>query len=164
MNTSKSPWPKAIIAFFVVVFSANGFLIYQAISGFDGLTEENYYEKGLKYNDVIQQEKRIGWRIELSFTDDIKIGAENKAKVVIFDKSGAPVGGAKVRVVLRRPATDRFDKEFDLVPSGCAYHGTISVPVDGLWDLYVKAEKGADRMEKTFRLRTKEPSGVRREA
>lgn len=163
METKKSPWPKVIIAFFAVVFSANGFLIYQAISGFDGLIEENYYEKGLKYNEVIQQEKRLGWRIELSFTDDLKASSANKAKVVIFDKAGIPMGGAKVKVVLRRPATDRFDKEFDLVPSGCAYHGTISVPTNGLWDLNVKAEKGNDGMEKTFRVRTKETSGVRSE-
>lgn len=155
METKKSPWPRIIIAFFIVVFSADGFLIYQAISGFEGLTEENYYEKGLRYNDVIQREKRVGWRIELSFTADPKTEIANKAKVVIFDKAGAPVGGANVKVLLRRPATDSFDREFELVPSGCAYHGDISIPVNGLWDLAVKVEKGNDTTEKTFRIRTK---------
>ncbi len=154
MNTKKSLWPKAIIAFFAVIFMANGFLIYLAVSGFEGLVEDNYYEKGLNYNDVIQQEK-LGWKIELSFTDDMKAGAPNKAKVVIFDPKGEPIGGARVRIALRRPATDRFDKEFELVPSGCAYHGTVFLPVSGLWDIAVKAEKGDDRKEKTFRVRTK---------
>jgi nitrogen fixation protein FixH len=154
MNTKKSPWPKAIIAFFAVVFAANWLLIYLAISGFEGLVEEDYYEKGLRYNDTVQQEKRLGWKIELSFADDLKTTDSNKAKVVIFDKAGMPIGGAKVKVVLRRPATDRFDREFEMVPSGCAYHGTLSIPVNGLWDLHVKAEKGGDRMEKNFRVRT----------
>ena len=113
--------------------------------------------------EVIQQEKRLGWKIELSFTDDMKVGAPNKAKVVIFDPKGEFIEGAKVQITLRRPATNRFDKELELVPSGCAYHGTVSLPVNGLWDIAVKGEKGADRMEKTFRVRTKEPSGVRSE-
>jgi len=160
METKKSLWPKAIIAFFSAVFAMNGFFIYKAVSSFDGLVEDNYYEKGLNYNDAIQQEKRLGWRIELSFTDDVKAGAPNKAKVVIFDPKGEPIGGAKVQIALRRPATDRFDKEFELVPSGCAYHGTVSLPVNGLWDIAIKAEKGADRMEKTFRVRTKDGNGT----
>lgn len=154
METKKSMWPKAIIAFFIVVFTANWVLVYLAVSGFDGLVEENYYEKGLRYNDVIQAEKRLGWKIELSFSDDLKTAAANKAKVVIFDLKGEPIGGAKVKLLLRRPATDRFDKEFELVPSGCAYHGTVSLPINGLWDIAVTAEKGADRMEKNFRVRT----------
>lgn len=161
MGKNKSPWPKAIIAFFAVVFAANGFLIYEAISGFDGLVEENYYEKGLNYNDVLQKEKQLGWRMELSFPDDLKAGADNKAKVVIFDRNGEPVGGAKVKLTLKRPATDRFDREVELIPSGCAYHGTVSVPVTGLWDISVEAEKGGDGMEKTFRVRTKDGSGTK---
>lgn len=154
METKKSLWPKAIIAFFSVVFAMNGFFIYKAVSGFDGLVEDNYYEKGLKYNDVIQQKKRLGWKIELSFTDDLKTAAPNKAKVVIFDHKGEPIGGANVQIALRRPATNEFDNNFELVPSGCAYHGNISVPVSGLWDLMVTAEKGTERVEKTFRVRT----------
>ncbi len=154
METKKSVWPKAIVAFFAVIFAVNGFFIYKAVSGFDGLVEDNYYEKGLHYNDALMQAKRMGWKIELSFMHDLKTVAANKAKVVIFDKAGIPVGGAKVKLILRRPTTDRFDKELELVPSGCAYHGVVSIPVSGLWDMKVTAEKGTDRIEKIFRVRT----------
>lgn len=154
MNTKKSLWPKVIIAFFTVIFMANGFLIYLAVSGFEGLEEEDYYEKGLNLNDAIQQERRLGWKIELSFTDDLKIDAANNAKVVIFDKTGIPLGGAKVKMVLRRPATNRFDKEFEMITSGYAYHGAVILPLNGMWDISVKAERGTDRLEKTFRVRT----------
>lgn len=164
METQKSLWPKAIVASFAVIFAVNGFFIYMAVSGFDGLVEDNYYEKGLHYNDALQQAKRLGWKIELSFTDDLKTVAANKAKVVIFDPKGEPVSGVKVRIALSRPATSKFDSKFELVPSGCAYHGTVSIPVSGLWDMKVTAEKGTDRIEKIFRVRTKESSNVGREA
>ena len=152
METKKSLWPKAIVASFAVIFAVNGFFIYKAVSGFDGLVEDNYYEK------------RLGWKIELSFTDDLKTAAPNKAKVVIFDPKGEPVSGVKVRIALSRPATSKFDNKFEFIPSGCAYHGTVSIPVSGLWDMKVTAEKGTDRIEKIFRVRTKESLNVRREA
>ena len=155
MGTKKSLWPKAIVTSFAIIFAVNGFFIYTAVSGFDGLVEDNYYEKGLHYNDALQQEKRLGWKIELSFTDDLKTAAPNKAKVVIFDPKGEPVSGVRVGIALSRPATSKFDSKFELVPSGCAYHGSVSIPVSGLWDMKVTAEKGTDRIEKIFRVRTK---------
>lgn len=154
METKKSIWPKAIVASFVAIFAVNGFFIYKAVSSFDGIVEDNYYEKGLNYNDVVQQGKRLGWRIELSFTDDLKTAVPNKAKVVIFGPKGEPIGGAKVNIAMSRPATSKLDSSFELVPSGCAYHGTVSLPVSGFWDMKVVVEKGKDRMEKTFRVRT----------
>lgn len=161
MEEEKSGWPLAIIFFFAVVFMTNGILVYLAVSGFDGLVEDNYYEKGLRYNEVIRQEKRLAWRITLSSPDDLKPGTANKVKVVIFDKTGEPIGGAKVNLAVRRPATSRYDVEYELVPSGCAYHGTVNVPLPGHWDILVRAEKGADRMEKTFRMRTKDGSSAK---
>lgn len=153
-NTRKSPWPKAIAASFVVMFAVNGFFIYKAISSYDGLVEEKYYEKGLHHDDGKLEQKRLGWNIQLSFADDLKTAAPNKAKVVIFDPNGEPIGGARVQIVLRRPATNSFDNKFDLVASGCAYHGSVSLPVSGLWDMIVTVEKGTSRVEKRFRVRT----------
>lgn len=154
MSMKKSLWPKAIIGFFAVVFLANGTFIYLALKSSDGLVEENYYEKGLNYDDLLQRQKRLGWQIDLTFAGDLKPGDTNDAKVVISDKTGAPIGDAKVRLVLKRPATNRYDRDFELTPSGCAYHGKLLVPAFGIWDISVRAEKGDDRIEKTFRVRT----------
>lgn len=154
MESKKSIWPKAIVIFFAVVLSVNGFFIYKSVSGFEGLVEDNYYEKGLNYNNVIQQAKRLGWKIELSFADGLNPTAQNRAKVSISDTEGKAVDGLTVQIALRRPATDKFDDKFELAQSQGAYYGSVSVPVSGFWDMVVTAKKGTDRVEKIFRLRT----------
>lgn len=154
MNSEKTLWPRAIIAFFSVVLAINGFFIIKSITSFDGLVEDNYYEKGLKYDETIRRNQRLGWDIELYFTG-INTGAQNIAKVVILDSKGKPVEGASVHITLKRPATSRYDRDFGLVSSGYAYHGAVTVPAIGIWDFAVRAERGSDRLEKTFRVRAK---------
>lgn len=153
MKKKSSPWPIAIAASLAVVFIVNFTFLYLAVKTEDGLTDKNYYEKGLFYNSSLQDEKSLGWKIEVSFVNIPEVESSNGIMVNIRDTAGAPVGGALVKIVLKRPASDRFDRVFELVPAGSAYNGSISMPVPGWWDIEVKAKKDGKEMEKTFRIK-----------
>lgn len=151
----RSAWPPAIAAFLSVVFAVNFMLLYLAFRTDDGLAEENYYEKGLMYNSALQNEKELGWDIEVSFDKTPGARDANGVIVRIYDKAGAGLDGAAVKVTLRRPTSDRYDRVFDLVRSGAgpSYSGAVAIPLPGIWDLRVTAGKDGREMEKTFRIR-----------
>lgn len=150
----RSAWPLTIAAFLGIVFAVNFVLLYLAFRTDDGLVEENYYEKGLMYNSTLRNEKELGWDIELSFDGTPGAKPANGVNVRIYDRAGAGLEGAAVKVTLRRPTSDRYDRVFGLVRSGSgpSYSGAIAIPLPGIWDLRVTAGKDGHEMEKTFRI------------
>ncbi len=153
MNKTRSPWPMAIATLLGVVFIVNIIFLFLAIKTDDGLTDEDYYVKGLFYNDRLQNERMLGWDIEFSFRDTPKTDGVNGIKVDVYDRTGTVLDGATVKVVLRRPTSDRYDKVFDLFPAGPSYNGEISIPLAGFWDINVTVNKDGNGMEKTFRIK-----------
>lgn len=145
-------WPFAIAAFLSVVFMVNAAMLYVAISTDDGLVDEDYYRKGLFYDEGLEGEKSLGWDIGLFVTSGPSTPAVALLRVEV-SKAGDAVSGASVSVVLKRPATDRHDHVLRLSPSGGAYTSEFEVPLGGLWDIEVTAGKGGRSMVKTFRIR-----------
>ena len=128
---------------------ANAVLLYVAVATDDGLVNEDYYTKGLFYDEGLKGEKALGWDIGFSFTSK----ASAARLMVVISKAGDAVRGASVSVVLKRPATDKYDRAFELSPSGEAYTAEIEVPLGGLWDIEVTAGEGGKSMVKTFRIK-----------
>lgn len=150
----RSAWPLTIVVFLSIVLAVNFTFLYLSFSTDDGLAEENYYEKGLMYDSMLRNDKELGWDIELSFDGAPGAKPANGVNVTIYDRAGAGLDGAAVKVTLRRPTSDRYDRVFDLVRSGAgpSYSGAITIPLPGIWDLRVTAGKGGREMEKTFRI------------
>ena len=145
-------WLLAIVTCLSVVFIVNSFLLYVAIATDDGLVDEDYYRKGLFYDKGLEGEKALGWEIGLSFTGGASFAAPARITVEI-SKLGDAVRDASVAVVLKRPASGRYDRALKLSPSGKAYTAEFEMPLDGLWDIEVTAGKGGSSMVKTFRVR-----------
>ena len=130
----------------------NSALFYVAVATDDGLVDEDYYRKGLLYDKGLEGEKALGWDIGLSF----KAGASHQAPAKIrvdITRLGYAVTDASVAVVLKRPASGRFDTPLKLSSSGQGYAGEVDLPLEGLWDIEVTAGKGGQSMVKTFRVK-----------
>jgi len=152
MKKKRSFWPYIIAGFLAVVFLVNFTMLALAIKSDDGLTDPDYYEKGLFYTERLQAEKRLGWTMSFSFVDKPRAASPNRARVELAG-GGAAVDGATVKIVLKRPATSRFDAGFEMKHTGNAYAGEILIPSGGLWDIDVVAEKDGRTMERVFRIK-----------
>lgn len=148
----RSPWPIAIVAFLSVIVAVNFTFLYLAIKSDDGLSDADYYRKGLLYNEKIAQERMLGWKIDLSFAQGLKRQA-NIVTVNIKDSEGRPLENADVYLVLKRPATDRFDSSVALVDRDGSYTGTVSIPLEGYWYMEVRAERSGRSVEKIFKVK-----------
>lgn len=152
MKKKRSPWPFVIAGFLTVVFTVNFTMLALAIKSDDGLTDKNYYEKGLFYDSRLKTEREAGWDIELTLKKGELAGAPDMIEVGI-KSNGTPVKGASVRGVLKRPATNRFDTVFGLSEDGSSYRAEVDVLAPGYWDIEVKAEKNGKSIERVFRVK-----------
>ncbi|MBI5642498.1 MAG: FixH family protein [Deltaproteobacteria bacterium] len=151
MEKKKNYWPLAIAASLGVVFLVNFFFLYMAVKSDDGLTDKNYYEKGLLYDSQLKNRKELGWKIELSMGSEQD--SNRKIYVTVTDKEGRPLKDASVKLVLMRPATDKYDRVLNLTSAKGQYIGDIAIPLGGWWDLKISAGQGRLEMEETFRIK-----------
>ncbi len=146
-QSKKSPWPFIIAAFFSIILIANICLVYAATRSYDGLVFANYYERGLKYNDVIQMEKRqreLGWSLDLS----VGLSEKNKvlARIFLTDKNKLPIDMAAVKLEFIRPTSAGKDTSAALDNKGNGvYAGEVIIPFSGNWDVKIIAAKENDR-------------------
>ncbi|VAV83389.1 hypothetical protein MNBD_DELTA01-1397 [hydrothermal vent metagenome] len=145
-------WPLTIVVFFAVVFAMNSYLIYTAYKNFDGLTDENYYQKGLFYDANRSAAKKIGWSFALDFKDVPATKIDLPFVLRLRDKTGAPLLGASVVATLRRLTTDKYDDVYVLTETGEGYTGVMHVPLAGKWEVFVEAEKDGEKLVKHFEM------------
>jgi nitrogen fixation protein FixH len=140
----------ALVAFFGVMFAANGAFVYLALSTFGGIETENAYRKGLDYNKTLAEagaQAALGWRPVLAY--DATAGV---LTLEVADQTGAPVTGLAVQGMLMRPATSSFDQKLERFEehAGGVYLGHAPKLEHGTWiaDLVLTSPKGIP-----FRLR-----------
>lgn len=97
-----------LVVFFGVMFVANGFLVYYAVSTFSGGDRPNPYRSGLNYNETIadaEQQAALGWSTKADYDE----GA-SRLTLRFTDAAEAPVTGLSLSGTLGRPAVDTHDR------------------------------------------------------
>lgn len=105
------------IAFFGVVIAVNVLMARLAISSFGGVVVENSYVASQQFNGWLGQaraEKALGWKA------GIGRGAADEVRIVLRDKTGAAINGARVTAVAEHPLGARVDERlaFSQGPDG----------------------------------------------
>ncbi len=127
-----------VISFFTVIFIANFFFIYFALSSWTGLSTENAYEKGVHFNETLakgEAQKKLGWR------SSVAIAANNQLKVKLVDRTGAPLTGLNVYANLVRPVIEGSDQKIRLSEAGRGfYQAPVTFSHFGRWQVEVVVE------------------------
>ena len=146
------PW--MFVAFLAVVLAANGTLVAIALSTWTGLSTTDAYKKGLAYNQTLEAARAqaaLGSQAELGFMQL----EERRGRLDLFLKNaaGVPIDRAEVRVSLVRPTQQGHD--FDVLlesRGGGQYTRIIDVPMAGIWDALIRAEKAQQVFQLQKRL------------
>lgn len=140
-----------ISGFFLVIFAANGVLVYFALDSWSGLETENPYERGIAYNQDIerarlQDESGIDVSINILPQRDRVIGVNVK----VLDADKKPLTGKKLTIRFFRPAKEGFDQIpniFENTPGD--YSGQAQLPLPGVWDLKLEIHDGDKKLYQT---------------
>jgi len=140
-----------ILAFFGIIFAANGALVFFALDSWPGLSTDKAYEEGLAYNRTLaaaSEQAARGWASAVAFEGSPQAG---QARVRITGADDTPVAGLDVRVAFRRPVIEGFDVEVRLTETAPGlYAAGIRLPMSGRWHAVLEARRGA---ETVYRMR-----------
>lgn len=139
-KVKKSKIPYFFFAFFAVVFAVDFFYIYISKKTWRGVVVDDSYQKGLQYNEVLQDkkmQKNLGWKMTIFFEN--KGNKSGILQVDLTDKNSIKIKNAKVVVKLKLPVQEGFDFERQLEFDGNNYRANINFVQKGQWDFVVKA-------------------------
>ena len=134
----------SMLAFFGVIIAVNGAFVYFALSSWPGLSTNQPYEKGIKYNRTLEkaeQQAVTGWSSWASISKD---GA---VSVSVMDLQGGVVAGLEVSGVLIRPAQIGVDQNFALTEQMLGQYGyQLSNLLPGRWRLEIRAKQNGKQV------------------
>lgn len=143
-----------IIAFFALIFVANGILLYFALTSWSGLEVESSYEAGRSFNkevDAARAQAALGWQVDA--TADRAADGTATIRLVAKDANAVALSGLDFAGRLSRPTMRADDKSFKLAETGAGvYTTTIDGVAAGQWDLIVEAH---DRDDRVYRSRNR---------
>ena len=98
-----------IIAFFGVVFVANGVFLWLALTSFSGIEATSAYKAGLGFEQeraAAAEQNDRGWQVS---ADIARSGTGADIRIHARDKDGAPIRDVMFLATFKRPAQDRED-------------------------------------------------------
>lgn len=133
--------PMYFVLFFCFLFVVDGTMVYLAVSSHRGVVDENAYETGLQYNQVLKNaeaQEKSGWSSKIALQNDGKI------TVHLSDAKGVALTDVAVTGRVVRPTQDGYD--FDLAFDGQKsetglYIAEADFPLSGSWEILIRAEK-----------------------
>ncbi|MBI1260491.1 MAG: hypothetical protein GC184_02085 [Rhizobiales bacterium] len=144
-------WHVALgfVFFFGIVFAVNGALIYNAISGFDGLEQEDAYRKGRAYNHVLDEmaaQEALGWTSAISTAANANAASPHATRLTVRlnDAAGKPLTNLMVHATFWRPVMQGSDERKPLVQTGPGlYEVDFDLAFGGNWEVRIAAEDTA---------------------
>ena len=159
--------PKLLIAFFIFLVVFNALLLSISMhgvpdfvfdwvapnsthhtkihSGFSGALQHdrnNLYEPHMQR---IDQQRDLGWRLDLAGFDTLRRGIPSEVSVRIQDHEGKPVADATVMLFLGRIANSQDDQSLQLVARGEGrYAAMLKLENAGNWLVEIQVERGKD--------------------
>ncbi|MGB0748064.1 MAG: FixH family protein [Magnetospiraceae bacterium] len=139
-------YPWIFVAFFAVVISVNGVMIFLAVDTFPGLETEKHYVQGLNYNEALhamERQEKLGWTAEFAFETE----GDKKALLALEMRGpdGAPLDDLSVRAILQRPVGEEQEDEIMLTPQGEGrYTAENAFSLPGQWTVKIYASRGDD--------------------
>ncbi len=138
-----------MLAFFGVVFTANGIMMWMAARTFDGVDEPDAYRRGVHYNERLAEaraQRALGWHVSVVLPALGSDANERQLRISARDSDGRPLDGLKLKVTMRSPVNAHEDRAVTPVVDPArpgAYVASLRLPRLGKWQAVVEAEDAA---------------------
>ncbi len=154
----RSAWiPWAFVAFFVIVFAANGLMVFFSFESWTGISTEDAYRRGIAYNRVLDEARAheaLGWKLTVDFEPRPDEGARRGRLLArLVDRDGAPLPGARVSARIVRPTHEGYDRSVTFEDlGGGRYEAALALPLPGQWEVRLDARRGENRVIAVSRI------------
>ncbi len=148
-------WPVALVGVLAVTVIANVALLRLASDPDAGALEPDAYARAVAWDSLAAERdasRELGWSAVASLEP---AGEHAAIRVRLRDRGGEPVSGALVRVeAIRNGRARRFTSTLAPGPGepGGTYVAMMPMAGPGLWELRLRADRGAERFTVSLRL------------
>ncbi len=143
-------YPWIFVGGMTVVILVNAVMITLAVGTFPGIQTQDYYRKGLAYNETLaaaKSQKALGWKIETGINGGV-------VSATFTDRDGHPIQDLLVEAFLIRPTHEGHDVAVILKTEGNGrYTAPVAVPLPGQWTLRVHAKRGNTVFQDTRKIK-----------
>jgi len=157
-NKKSLRWPLIIVGLLSVHVCVTLFFVYVATSNPSFAVEEDYYQKGLKWDEKRAQDtinQRLGWVCKASLNASSTISEPATIRVSLHDHEGQQIDDASVKVECFALARSGQVLRVTMTSSGSGeYVAAIDARRPGLWEIRVTAERQEPEQLFTFIERT----------
>lgn len=148
-------WPVAVAGILCLTIAGNIWLVRVANSDPSFAVEEDYYERGVRWDAELAQRARnaeLGWQLLATLSTGER-GRGADLRVTLSDSSIAPILGATVvvRAVHVARANDPIEVTLRAAEAG-QYSARVPIERPGLWELRIDVHHGDDRFTALKRL------------
>lgn len=135
-----------LLAFFGVVFGANGMLVHKALSTFGGVETDSSYRAGQLFERDVAMAKAQDarhWQVEAQVTS----AADGSAllDIVARDEAGLAVAGIDATATFERPTDRRLDRSVAVSESTPGHFRGSAAVFHGQWDLVIELSRQGER-------------------
>jgi nitrogen fixation protein FixH len=140
-------WPAAVAGVLCLTIAANVWLITIANNDPSFAVEQNYYQRGLHWDDELAQRAHnaeLGWKL-LATLEPIERGLGAELRIALTDSRVAPIRDASVvvRAVHVARANDPVEVTLESADDG-HYRAIVPLQRAGLWELRIAVHRGPD--------------------
>lgn len=130
--------------------------IYTAFSG-EVPHDEEAAKTVSQYMKKTEQQRQLGWKIEVSGLDGLQPGQAGSVVVSLRDKAEQPLENAAVQLIVTRPVGGQAEKTVEFVAQGVGkYQGQVLLEQPGHWVAILRIVRGADKYETAKEIRVTE--------
>lgn len=153
----RNPWVLGWIALVVVVLAVNIGMISLAFITNPGLVTEDYYEKGIEYEENFSKRRAarnaLGWSYKTDFPTSPVLNTDELYRFSIVDKVGRPLSDARVNFSVYRASDVSADFNVSMLEVAPGiYQAKVNYPLKGFWEITVQIQRGEDQFD--FNRRT----------
>ncbi|MEZ5787699.1 MAG: FixH family protein [Xanthobacteraceae bacterium] len=137
-----------LLAFFAVVFAANGAMIMLAVDTLPGVEVDSAYRASLAFNSEIvraQEQAARDWHVAAH----VERSGDGLARLRLEarDARNLRLGGVAFSARLSRPTDQRADRVFRITePEAGVYRGEAQDIGPGQWELIIEGMRGTERV------------------
>ncbi|MFT5702974.1 MAG: nitrogen fixation protein FixH [Rickettsiales bacterium] len=158
-NQDQKKTNRKVLLIFICFFST--FIIVDiayitiATKTWRGLATENGYQKGLKYNEAIEEvkkQKELGWNLKIKYQK--KASKSGDLQVQLLDKDNQVISNANLTASIKRPV--QVGKDFNAIlkfdTKTKTYNSPINFSLIGQWDVEIIAIRNGEVYQDVKRL------------
>ncbi len=117
-------------------------------SKFPGTVAYDVRNREAKYNsdlDEMEAQKERGWKVDGGWLKPPTTASTETFRIVMLDKSGAPLKDLRVEMDFMRPSDTKMDQRHVLTNmKDGSYETVTNLPEAGLWNIEIRATRGND--------------------